>query len=432
MESCGDATCFCLSFFDHSSNNNAQENIINITEKQRQLKNGIMTPQTMANFQRRIGVAYKYTEHTEPRKKYPVRKSYMHTEISDRTFDVTVVNVNSIKDSIASRKYYPDKPTEGTISRASSYEHINQQEEKARLDPNVPVIEDAAYAAVLNDQDGSLPHTAPYRAYAFSGDPTELAYSVRAKLSSPVLGFSATECSDGIQLLNTNHCAVRVHERGLYKSVRAVLPVRPGAQRVYYEFFVLRQSTGGGVCLGLATRELPLNCLCGTRPNSIGFCTSGSLIRTVDGKEKWTAFGSDVGSGSTVGCLVSLEKIHDDTNSRKKNIVKAAIEFFVDGRSRGNAIDYEFVGDLDIFPTLSLFAKNSRVYSLFNGPDMLFPSCLPENEDIRTLDNREISMCKSTDKTPESLGLVDSEGNVVDGDHHHHQCNEEEEENNNH
>lgn len=360
-----------------------------------------MTPQTMARFQRRIGVAYKYTEHEEA-KDYAFRKSYMHTEISDRTFDVTVVNVNSLKD----RQLPPDRPTEGTISRASSFEHINLEQAKARFDPNVPVIEDAAYAAVLNDQDGSLPHTAPYRAYLYSGDPTELAYSVRARLSSPMLGFSEKECSDGITLMNRNHCAVRVQERGLYKSVRGVLPIpiRTDRKRVYYEFFVLRQATGGGVCLGLATRELPLNCLCGTRPNSIGFCTSGSLIRTVDGKETWTAFGGDVGPGRTIGCLVSTEIIETGNEHRKTTNIKAAVEFSVDGVSRGK-VDYVFVGDLDIFPTLSLFAKNTRVYTLFNGPDMLFSSCLPKGEDIVTLDNRKIS--RESGNTPQSLGLAD-------------------------
>lgn len=324
----------------------------------------------------------------------------MHTEISDRPFDVTVVNVNNIK----GRLNPVNHPTEGTISRASSFEHIVQESDSTLLDPDVPIVEDAAYAAVLNDQDGSLPHTAPNRAHAYSGNPTELACSVRARLSSsPMLGFNPNECHDGIRLLDTNHCAFRVQEHGLYKSVRGMLPVLTNKKRVYYEFFVLRQSAGGGVCLGLATPELPLNCLCGTRPNSIGFCTSGSLIQTVDGKEKWTAFGSDVGSGSTVGCLVGLEKVQ----SNAKTNIKANVQIFVNGSSRGN-VDYEFVGDLDIFPTLSLFAKNTRVYSLFKGTDMFFASSLPNDEDIVTLDEQKIP--RGTGNTPQSLCLAAEPG----------------------
>lgn len=391
VEACGEPTCFCSRIFGNATTNALDT----ATTKARnmQLRKGIMTPQTMKRFQRRIGVASYYVEH-DIGKSYQFRKGYMHTEISDRPFDVTVVNVNNIKGRLVS--VY--KPTEGTISRASSFEHIILEQDAARLDPDVPVVEDAAYAAVLNDQDGSLPHTAPNRAYALSGDPTELAYSLRARLSSPVLGFNPKECHEGIRLLDTNHCAVRVQERGLYKSVRCVLPLRTDRRRMYYEFFVLRQSTGGGVCLGLATQELPLNCLCGTRPNSIGFCTSGSLIRTVDGKETWTAFGSDVGSGSTVGCLVGLEKVRFES----KTIIKANVQFFVDGNSRGN-VDHEFVGDLDIYPTLSLFAKNTRVY-LFNGPDMLFASCLRIDEDIVTLDNQKI--VRDAGNNPQSLSLA--------------------------
>jgi hypothetical protein len=273
-----------------------------------------------------------------------------------------------------------------------------------RYDPSVPVIEDAAYAATLNDQDGSLPHTAPYRASALSSDPTELAYSVRARLSSPTLGFNPAECHDGIRLLDTNHCALRVQERGLYKTVRSVLSVRPDSgRRIYYEFFVLKQATGGGVCVGLSTKELPLNCLCGTRPNSIGFSTSGNLIRTVDGKETWTEYGSDLGSGCTIGCLASVKKITKEDAANGKTMVKSTVEFFVDGASRGAAVDYDFVGDLEVFPTLSLFAKHARVYSLFEGQELLFSSCLPEGEEITTLDGQKIM--RNAANTPKSLGL---------------------------
>lgn len=343
-----------------------------------------MTPEAMANFQRTIGVAYKYVER-DPSLSFPFRKTYMHTDISVRPFDVTVVNVKNLA---LSRRLVCDAQKDGTISRASSFECISLEKRSSRLDPNVPVVEDAAYAAMLNDEAGSLPHTAPNRAHAFSGDPTELAYSVRARLSSPLLGFDQSECHKGIRLLEKNHCAVRVQERGLYKSVRGVLPIRSGLRRVYFEFYVLRQSAGGGVCLGLATPELPLNCLCGTRPNSIGFCTSGSLIRTVEGKETWTAFGRDVGSGSTVGCLVRLQKVIHD-NAGRKPVLKSNVQFFVDGNSRGS-LDCDFVGELDVFPTLSLFAKDTRVYSLFNGPDMRYASFLPGDEVIVSLDGQEI------------------------------------------
>lgn len=354
-----------------------------------------MTPQTIKRFQSNIGVAYKYVER-EHQQYRPFRKAYMHTEISDRPFDVTVVNVKNLP---AIRNLVDSQDTDGSISRASSFENIN--DEKARYDPNVPVVDDAAYAATLNDRGGSFPHTAPNRASALSSDPTELAYSVRARLSSPVLGFNPNECHEGIRLTDTNHCAVRVQERGLYKTVRGVLPIRQHDAHTYYEFFIFRQATGGGVCIGLSTHELPLNCLCGTRPNSVGFSTSGNLIQTVDGKETWRQFGQECDSGCTVGCLVSMKRLPlEERNGKSSRLVST--EFFVDGKSKGT-VDYEFVGDLDVFPTLSLFARHARVYALFNGQDMLFSSSLPLAQNILTLDGQILQ--RNSSNTPQSLGL---------------------------
>eukprot|EP00177_Eucheuma_denticulatum_P000126 GFKZ01000224.1.p1 GENE.GFKZ01000224.1~~GFKZ01000224.1.p1 ORF type:complete len:559 (+),score=56.13 GFKZ01000224.1:44-1678(+) len=393
VESCGDVTCFCSSFFG-----NDPSDPLDWEKPDVQIERGIMTPATLKRFQRNVGVAYRYVERDQTHS-VPFRKAYMHTEISDRPFDVTVVNVNQLP---ATRNILDVHTSDGTISRASSFENID---ENLRYDPTVPVVEDAAYAATLNDRAGSLPHTAPNRASALSSDPTELAYSVRARLSSPVLGFNPHECHEGIRLTDTNHCAVRVQERGLYKTVRGVLPLREQPTRIYYEFFIFRQATGGGVCIGLSTQELPLNCLCGTRPNSIGFSTSGNLIQTVDGKETWRDFGEELESGCTVGCLVSVKS--KPRRGSEKPMRTVTTEFYADGKLKG-AVDYEFVGDLDVFPTLSLFAKHARVYSLFSGQDMLFSSCLPPNEEILTLDGRKIR--KDASNTPKSLGLSTRHG----------------------
>lgn len=393
VEACGDPTCFCSSFFDNSPVSDSDRE-----SPETQIECGVMTPTTVKRIQRKVGVACHYVERDDDRTS-PFRKTYMHTDISDKPFDCTVINIDQL---LASRDLVDSQLTDGTISRVSSFENI---EECARYNPNAPVVADAAYAATLNDQAGSLPRTAPNRASALSSDPTELAYSVRARLSSPVLGFNPAECHDGIRLTDTNHCAVRVQERGLYKTVRGVLPLRENPNRVYYEFFIFRQATGGGVCIGLSTRELPLNCLCGTRPNSIGFSTSGNLIQTIDGKETWRDFGEELESGSTVGCLVSMRS--KPRNGNEKTTRRARIEFYANGDLKG-AVDYDFVGDLEVFPTLSLFAKHARVYSLFNGQDMLFASCLPAYEKILTLNGHKIR--RDAGNTPTSLGLSKKEG----------------------
>ncbi|CAN8070688.1 unnamed protein product [Agarophyton chilense] len=391
VEPCGDLTCFCTGLFGSSPIDSVGE-----TEPMSQIEAGIMTPRTIKQFQRNIGVAYKYIErdHSAP---FPFRKVYMHSKVSDRPFDVTVVNVKNLP---AFRSLMDIQLADGTISRASSMENI--LDEPLRDDPTIASVSDAAYAATLNDQAGSLPHTAPYRARALSSNPTEFAYSVRARLSSPVLGFNPKECHDGIHLLDTNHCAVRVQERGLYKSVRGVLPILQGPRKVYYELFIFRQSSGGGVCVGLSTHELPLNCLCGTRPNSIGFSTSGSLIQTVDGKETWRDFGDALESGCTIGCLVSMKTAPNKiANGKRSRCVST--EFFVDGKSRGT-VEYQFVGELLVFPTLSLLSKHSRVYARFNGQDMLFASSLPMGEEILTLDGQMIG--RDAGSTPRIMGMT--------------------------
>lgn len=342
-----------------------------------------MTPSTVQRIQQDIGVAYHYVEREFPRS-LSCRKTYMHAAVPDQPFDVTVVNVKNLP---ITSPMIGAHATGRIISRPSSFENI--VECSIQDDPFIPFLEDAAYAAKLNNQGGAFPRTAPYRASALSRDPTEFAYSVRARLSSPLLGFNPSECHEGIRLTDTNHCAVRVQERGLYKSVRSVLSIPKSTLPTYFEIFIYRRATGGGVCIGLSTHELPLNCLCGTRPNSIGVSTSGNLIQTVDGKESWRDFGEELHSGSTVGCLVSIktETSSDSGNTQVSRI--ASSRFYANGVYRGTA-NYKFVGGLEVFPTLSLFANHARVYAHFSKDDMLYAKSLASNVDMITLDGKRI------------------------------------------
>eukprot|EP00168_Porphyra_purpurea_P013164 TRINITY_DN3584_c0_g1_i7.p1 TRINITY_DN3584_c0_g1~~TRINITY_DN3584_c0_g1_i7.p1 ORF type:complete len:343 (-),score=58.65 TRINITY_DN3584_c0_g1_i7:445-1473(-) len=250
-----------------------------------------MTPNTMSRFTRDVGVAYQYVELPPPPSLF--RKSYMHTQICDRPFNVTVVNIAALRAAAAAAPRL-EEPTPGSISRAPSFDDLvsdspppdptgadtassaaavssssaaasgavsetpsrggggtrRRRRSSPGEDPSVssPCVvksptmseggddgeleeDDATFAANLNnDRHGSLPRTAPYRAGALASDPAELACSVRARLSSPRLGFDPKECHDGIALLDRQHCAQRVQDRGLYKTVRAVLPVVPPNQ----------------------------------------------------------------------------------------------------------------------------------------------------------------------------------------------------------
>lgn len=441
VEACGDPTCFCASFDTPPQPLSAAAGV-----------GGGMTPNTMSRFTRDVGVAYQYVELPPPPSLF--RKSYMHTQICDRPFNVTVVNIAALRAAAAAAPRLVE-PTPGSISRAPSFDDLvsdspppdptdadaassaaavssssaaasgavsetpsrggggTRRRRRSSLgeDPAVssPCVvksptmseggddgeleeDDATFAANLNnDRHGSLPRTAPYRAGALASNPAELACSVRARLSSPRLGFDPKECHDGIALLDRQHCAQRVQERGLYKTVRAVLPVVPPKPdaRVYFEFYILRQAAGGGVCVGLSTRELPLSCLCGTRPNSLGISTSGNIIRTVDGKESWSDFDSQLTSGCTAGLLVSLDRRSGASSQGGRSAVTLArVSLYVDGQHRGD-VEYTFRGDMHVYPTLSIYARNARVYSLFDGADMLWASCLPAG-DIYTLDGLEV------------------------------------------
>eukprot|EP00184_Porphyridium_aerugineum_P003667 CAMPEP_0184695146 /NCGR_PEP_ID=MMETSP0313-20130426/2868_1 /TAXON_ID=2792 /ORGANISM="Porphyridium aerugineum, Strain SAG 1380-2" /LENGTH=687 /DNA_ID=CAMNT_0027153549 /DNA_START=474 /DNA_END=2537 /DNA_ORIENTATION=+ len=520
LESCGDATCFCSCLQeqlqqqqqqqDRKKEREAYDRHVNIQGDHLDIAEGKMTPDTTKKFQKMTGVAYKYTEHST---EHNFPKTFMHNHINDRPFDVTVVSVHKLADLRLQQEAV------GTISRVSSIEDMRSK--ALRYDPSLQLYQDAAYAAALRNQgDESMPRTAPNRASISVNDPVELAFSVRSRLSSPRLGFNPKECHEGVLLTDSNHCAIRMQEKGLYKTVRGASPIPPGG-KVYFEMFAIQPSSGGGVCVGLSTRELPLSCLVGTRPNSIGFSSSGNLIRTVDGKESWTDFGTGVVDNLcrfSIGALVELRNrepgssinssmnsssqsihgnadiyddgdeshqadftskliqddlikngknlsINDDTsnvavddlpppvgangetdapqsgsdkvsskpvnnnNNNNNNInnsnnsnasngvsdthnthmlpeLSAKITFYVDGHKVGD-VNYSFIGSLEVFPTLSLFARNSRVFAVFGAGDVMHADCLPV-KDVRDIEGNLIAHDEASIAWKTSIGSLEN------------------------
>ncbi|KAA8494671.1 5'-AMP-activated protein kinase subunit beta-2 [Porphyridium purpureum] len=497
LESCGDSTCFCASLQEQidqqkrepsqrysGDNSNDKDDRTGGTGPDgsngasASSFHGFMTPGTTKNFQKTTGVATKYVERCSPQRQN-FQKAYMHNPISDRPFDVTVVSVSKL----AEMQLKPNEPEEpGMISRVSSVEDF--RERAMRFDPALQLYQDAAYAAALRNQgnDESMPRTAPSRAASLR-DPVELAFSVRSRLSTPRLGFNPDECHEGIMLTDSNHCAFRTQERGLYKSVRAMLPALPG-RRTYFEMFAIQPAAGGGLCFGLSTRELPLSCLCGTRPNSIGISSSGNLIRTIDGKESWATFGDglmDQLKNFCIGVLVEIRTPeeskaqdnitndsfevgeaqhegdhgeaevassgdreanageHDPTAENPGRHVKqehqeqqqvqeespesltqngeghmaegsgretdgssrspsaswshlhAKIGIFIDGQKVSD-VEYTFVGCLEVFPTISLFARKARVFSMFGSAEMMYQTSLAaQSEPVYDLEGVQIA-----------------------------------------
>mmetsp|Transcript_19492 Transcript_19492/g.28305 ORF Transcript_19492/g.28305 Transcript_19492/m.28305 type:complete len:354 (+) Transcript_19492:1170-2231(+) len=326
----------------------------------------------MKAFQNSTGIAYTYVERESQN---DVLRSYMHKRINHSPFDVVVVNVHNLKNNER------DTLKDGLVSRASSFEDLNRP---MRYDPSLAVVRDATYEAALRaDEKGSMPHTALATARVYANDPKEFNYSVLARLSSSSLGFNPKDCHGGIELLEKNHYAVRVDPKGLYKTVRSVLPLVENSKS-YFEVYITKQEKGGGICVGISTKELPISCLVGTRPNSVGFSTSGNAIQTVHGKEAWSNLGRTVSAGSVVGCLVSLSPVREDGGSE----VQAELTFFADGKELGS-LSYKFVGGLPLYPTLSLFSREGRVFSLFDVNDMMNAHAV-KDEGAVSLDGKSI------------------------------------------
>jgi len=64
------------------------------------------------------------------------------------------------------------------------------------------------------------------------------------------------------------------------------------------------------------------------------------------------------------------------------------LSFFVDGKELGS-LSYKFVGGLPLYPTLSLFSREGRVFSLFDVNDMMSAHAV-KDEGAVSLDGKSI------------------------------------------
>lgn len=74
----------------------------------------------------------------------------------------------------------------------------------------------------------------------------------------------------------------------------------------------------------------------------------------------------------------------------KKRCFYLQLTFYADGEKCGD-VEYCFMGDLQIFPTLSLFSRDGRVFSLFGVNDMIHADLLPKDVEIYALDGQEVN-----------------------------------------
>ncbi|GJD10783.1 hypothetical protein Gasu2_49530 [Galdieria sulphuraria] len=188
------------------------------------------------------------------------------------------------------------------ISRVSSIDEISSQ----KIDSGLMLSDFSAHnPSSSSNWENRTPKSSRDIVEAAAGNPLSIAISLRAKLSHPRFGFNPRDTHPDIILTDSNYCATKT-SAALYRTCRTTFALAPD-MNYYFEIYVAKHE-GKGTCVGLSTKELPLNCLCGTRPNSVGFYTTGHLIRTVDGKPQWVKYGTETEADSIVGVFVRLQR----------------------------------------------------------------------------------------------------------------------------
>jgi len=122
--------------------------------------------------------------------------------------------------------------------------------------------------------------------------------------------FDAEYCSDGIDLLCGNHCAIKVRNMSACSSCRALMTI-PDNVYVYVEYSVVTSESVSipNISIGLAPPDCPLNVTVGDWPRSVGLHHDGNLY--IGGKCFSGTVSRGIASGSTVGLLI----MYSDTST---------------------------------------------------------------------------------------------------------------------
>jgi len=209
-------------------------------------------------------------------------------------------------------------------------------------------------------------------------------YEAKAKLVNKTFSnptFNPEDKHKDIVLKYTNNAAMK-KASSLYRSVRVNTPIMFN-KRVYFEMHFLYQVENGGICIGLSTQNMPLSNLLGTHSESIGLYSTGNLVV----KNKWEIFSKPFTEGDTIGCLIYLDE--------KKDTITPEINYYINGQHIGQVPEcFNLVfPKTDIYPTLSIYSKNTTVIGHFIISDFLFTENIPQDtislngENIKTSNN---------------------------------------------
>jgi hypothetical protein len=222
-----------------------------------------------------------------------------------------------------------------------------------------------------------------------------------AQSSGQLAVFDPNQTSSGIALTCGNHCAIKVG-RGLCFSCRSMVPERPNAY-VYFEFSITVSSAQiPSLGIGLSTPDCPLNVMVGSWQRSLGLYTDGQVL--TDSRWFESLSGEKILAGSTVGVLVFLpwtahtssngsssasmemeaERGSKDVPEVTTEITSTVPSMLCSFNVNGHAMPFpprvlEPLSDINalstpLFPTVSLFSAETRVWCRFCEADIVYRS----------------------------------------------------------
>ena len=157
------------------------------------------------------------------------------------------------------------------------------------------------------------------------------------------------------------------------------MPVRSNTF-VYIEFSItVSNSQTPSLGLGLSPPDCPLNVMVGSWPRSIGLYTDGQILIG----SHWIHTTPEVKfeAGVTVGILVFSKSESGSYNSIiEQQISDHILQFNINGRQLKYKTDSEvsirdvIPIDTPLYPTVSLFSENTRVWCRFCEADIVYRS----------------------------------------------------------
>lgn len=229
--------------------------------------------------------------------------------------------------------------------------------------------------------------------------------------------FDPRQTSNGVTLTCGNHCAMKIGN-ALCCSCRSMIFIRPDTY-VYFEYSITASSSQvPSLGLGLSPIDCPLNVMVGSWPSSVGFYTDGQVMISSQWFQNLSS--SKVGAGTTVGMLVyvpssksgkeitnanvmsnlPLEVLQPESNlpptvdkkspsppdlresssQEQHSKPETLLKFNVNGvpvnfsKEVTEKMSEAGSGIAPLYPTVSLFSENTRVWCRFCEADIVFRS----------------------------------------------------------